>query len=215
MAGISSDDQPQRAPGEGRVTSFLKSGTGILTALATLIAAVAGLLTAFSQLGGGDSPQSAAATREAATTVLVESDAQRELRSHIPASIWPSCGAPVDEEEGSVAAFNCKYRTVVGLQYNLFASSQELEAAYREVRRRHGLAGSPSGGSCEDGPFEGVYQVARRDSGHLLCFIDDPGHVAAIVWTDSQLDVLSFAWRDDLNLAALHEAWQRGVGPDR
>ena len=57
MAGIGSDDQPKPASGDGRVTSFLKSGTGIVTALATLVAAIAGLVTALSQFGGGDSPQ--------------------------------------------------------------------------------------------------------------------------------------------------------------
>jgi len=219
MADMTNAEKSRRGSGDARLRSFLRSGTGILTAIATLAAAIAGLVTALSQFGGGGSAQpsaapAAATTPGAATTVIVESDAQRELRSRIPSSIWPTCGPPVDPEEGSVAACNCKYREIVRLQYNLFASSQELETAYEVVTRRYGLAGAPTGNSCDAGKFEGVYRVAGREAGHLLCFVDDPGHVAAIVWTDDGLDILSFAWRSDQNLPALFEAWQKGVGPD-
>ncbi len=201
------------------MVSFLKSGTGILTAIVTLIAAIAGLVTALSQFSGGPGQPAAApggtTTPGAATTVIFQSDAQRELRSHIPDSIWSTCGPPADPEEGSVAAFNCKYREIVAIQYNLFASSQELEKAYGLVKRRYGLTGAQTGKSCGAGKFEGVYRAAGRDAGHFLCFVDDPGHVAAIAWTDDGLDILSFAWRSDKNLPALFEAWQKGVGPEK
>jgi hypothetical protein len=58
-----------------------------------------------------------------------------------------------------------------------------------------------------------VFRVGGRDAGRLLCFVDEPGHVAAIVWTHDELDILSFAWRDDMKLPALFDAWQTGVGP--
>jgi hypothetical protein len=217
MADNTGAKKPSNGSGEGRLTSFLKSTTGVLTAIGALVVAIAGLVTALTQLTGGSSPRAAsppAAPPPAAATTVVENGAQRELRSHIPDSIWPTCEPPVDPEEGSVAAFNCKYREIDGLQYNLFASSQELDNAYGAVKRRYGLTGTPAGKSCDAGEFEGVYRVAGRNASRLLCFVDDPGHVAAIVWTDDDLDVLSFTWRSDKNLPALFEAWQKGVGPE-
>jgi hypothetical protein len=220
MAGTTSAKRSRRASEDGRATSFLKSTTGILTAIATLVAAVAGLLTALTQFRGDDSPPPVATPAPApsppaaATTVVVESDAQRELRSHIPDSIWPTCGPPVDEEEGSVAAFNCRHREIVGIQYNLFASATDLEAAYNAVKRRYGLTGASPDGSCEAGDFEGPYRSDGQVVGDVLCFVDREGHVAAIVWTHERLDTLSFAWRDDQNLAALFESWQNGFGPE-
>jgi hypothetical protein len=218
MTDETSAKKPSNGSGESRLTSFLKSTTGVLTAIGALVVAIAGLVTALTQIGlGGSTPHAAAppaATPPGAATTVVENGAQRELRSRIPDSILPTCGPPVDPEEGSVAAFNCKYREIDGLQYNLFASSQELDKSYGAIKRRYGLTGTPAGKSCDAGEFEGVYRVADRDAGRLLCFVDDPGHVAAIVWTDDDLDVLSFTWRSDKNLPALFEAWQKGVGPE-
>jgi hypothetical protein len=186
-----------------------------VTALAV---AIAGIVTAVSQFGGGDSSASAresttAPVAAAATNAAVEGDAQRELRSHIPSTIWLTCGVPRDPEPGAVAAFNCKYREIVGLQYNLFASTQELETDYKDVKRRYGLARSLPGKSCGAGEFEGAYRVSGRAVGHVLCFVDKPSHVASIVWTDDRLDIMSFAWRDDALLSALFESWRKGVGP--
>jgi hypothetical protein len=48
----------------------------------------------------------------------------------------------------------------------------------------------------------------------MLCFVGDDG-VAAIVWADPEVDILSFAWRDDGKLAELYDAWETGVGPER
>jgi hypothetical protein len=218
MTGGPGGEQPKPVRWDERVTSFLKSGIGILTAVATVVVAVGGIVTAVSQLGGSGSAQPAAAPSPptasgAATTVIVESDAQHELRSHVPSAIWPTCETPRDPEPTAVAAFNCRYREIVGLQYNLFASSQELESDYRTVKRRFGLAAAPKGASCDRGQFEGVYRVGGREVGHLLCFVDKQGHVASIVWTDGRLDIMAFAWRDDLKLAPLFETWQKGVGP--
>jgi hypothetical protein len=170
-----------------RWSSFLKSGTGMLTAAATLIAAVVGLVTALTQLrGDGDS-------EPAAVTTVVEGDtaAERELRSHIPAAIRPTCGPPKYPEENAVAAFNCTYREIVGLQYNLFASDADLRKAVARVNERYGK----STGQCGSRP--------------LLCFVRDG--VASIVWTDERADVLSFAWRDDGDLDALYQSWGKAI----
>lgn len=194
------------------MTAFLKSGAGVVTAITTLIVAIAGLVTAVNQFGGDSEqpPSTPTATATAGAGAALASDADTELQSHIPTAIWSSCGPPVDAEEHAAAAFNCKYRQVVGLQYNLFASAQEMEETYADIKRRYKLEGALNADSCGAGPFEGDYPLG----GHLLCFIDDPGHVAAIVWTDGDLDILSFAWRDDMNLSALYEAWQQGFGPE-
>src|SRR5881392_1264897 len=110
-----------------RWSTFLKSGTGMLTAAATLLAAIAGLVTAITQLrgdhGGGSQPN------QVTTVVQGDTDAERELRTDIPPAIRPSCGPPKDPEENAVAAFNCSYRQAVGLQYNLFASGVDLKQA--------------------------------------------------------------------------------------
>ncbi len=206
-------DQPPNPPRSNtdRLTAFLKSGTGLVTAVTAFAAAIAGLVAAVTQLGGGSAATPRTAPGGGPTTVVFQSAAQRELHSHVPRSIWPSCGPPVDPEEHAVAAFNCKYREIVGLQYNLFASSREMDHSYADVKRRYGLAGALTGRSCAAGRFEGDF----RGVGRLLCFVDDDGHVAAIVWTDRRVDILSFAWRDDKDLPALYDAWRAGnAGPD-
>ena len=198
------DDQ-QKTLSE-RATAFLQTGTGLLTAVATLLAAIAGLATAFAQLRGDDSTPAAAQS-----VALVPGDpSDEQLMSHIPASLRSTCRRSTDAEAGSVAAFNCNSRRVVNLQYNLFPSKSELVAGYDEVKRRYGLAADTPGESCREGRFEGEYVPG----GSLLCFVDDDG-VAAIVWSDDELDILTFAWRDDGNLPALYDAWREGVGPAR
>ena len=172
---------------KSRFTSFLQTGTGMVTAVATLIAAVAGLATAVTQLrGGSDSgPEPGGVT----TIVSADTSAERELRAHVPAAIRDTCGAPKDPEENSVAAFNCTYREIVGLQYNLFASDADLERGITRVQSRYG-----SRHECGTKP--------------LLCFVKDG--TASIVWTEDP-DVLAFAWRDDGNLDALYESWSKSI----
>jgi hypothetical protein len=172
-----------------RLTAFLQSGTGIVTAVATLIAAIAGLVTVVTQLGGGDDKSG---SEPGGVTTLVANDtaAERELRAQIPASIRPTCGPPKDPEENAVAAFNCTYREIVNLQYNLFASTADLQAGVARVKERYGSDSH----ECGTKP--------------LLCFVRDG--VAAIVWTKNP-DILSFAWRDDGNLDALYESWNDAI----
>jgi hypothetical protein len=190
--------------GESRFKTFLTSGPGLITAAATFIAAVTGLITALTQLGDGDSasPAEKQAGPTPATVTEALDPSERELRSRIP-------------EPEAIAAVNCRYRAVVGLQYNLFASATELEAGYEDVKRRYGLTGTLDGDSCAAGPFEGEYRAGNRVAGRLLCFVSEDDGVAAIVWTDRLLDIMSFAWRDDGELAALFDAWADGVGPER
>jgi hypothetical protein len=195
---------------EPRAKSFLKSTTGLVTAAATLLAAIAGLITAFTQIGGGHStaggtPGTTSTTTTTAPLVL-EDTSVRELYSHVPASIQPTCTRPKYPEETAAASMNCSYRYLIGLQYNLFASSSELEADYRDVKKRFGVTPKRTG-SCAQGPFEG-----RFGGGHLLCFVQSDG-TASIVWTTPKLQIMSFAWREDGKLPALYDAWQQGFGP--
>ena len=191
-----------------RATAFLKTGTGLITAVATLLVAITGLITAFTQLGGRHEAQVSTVAVETAGVPADETDAQ--LWSHIPASLRSTCRRSTgdEDEEGSVAAYNCMYRRIVGLQYNLFPSSGDLDDGYADVRERYGVAGS--GSSCESGDFEGKY----KGDGSMLCFVGEDG-VAAIVWSDPEVDILSFAWRDDGKLPELYDAWKSGVGPER
>jgi len=172
-----------------RFTSFLQTGTGMVTAAATLIGAIAGLVTAVTHLTGGDEKRSA---EPAGVTTIVANDtpAQRELRARIPAAIRPSCGPPKDPEENAVAAFNCTYREIVGLQYNLFASHADLQQGIARVQQRYG---------------RGSHECGTKP---LLCFVRDG--VASIVWTEGS-DILSFAWRDDGKLDALYESWNEAI----
>jgi hypothetical protein len=193
---------------EPRVKSFLKSTTGIVTAAATLLAAIAGLITALTQIGGGHSTAAGTpgTTSPTTTGLVLEDAAARELYSHVPASIQPTCTRPTNPEETAAAAINCSYRYLIHLQYNLFASSSELEADYRDVKKRFGVTPKRTG-SCAHGPFEG-----RFAGGHVLCFVDS-NNTASIVWTTPKLQIMSFAWRDDGKLPALYDAWQQGFGP--
>jgi hypothetical protein len=174
-----------------RMTAFLQSGTGLITAVATLIAAIVGLVTLVTQLTGGDGGEKFSSDSGGAPT-LVNNDtpAQRELRARIPATIQPTCGAPKDPEENAVAAFNCTYREIVNLQYNLFASSADLQQGIASVKDRYGSDSH----ECGTKP--------------LLCFVRDG--TASIIWTEGS-DILSFAWRDDGNLDALYESWNNAI----
>jgi hypothetical protein len=188
-----------------RASAFLQTGTGLVTAVATLLVAVTGLVTAVTQLGGEDGGEAPAA---APVTVSAESDpSDAELLSRIPPALRSTCRRSTDAESGSISAFNCTYRRIVGLQYNLFPSSADLEDAYEEAKSRYEVGGS--GKSCAAGDFVGDY----GDGGEMLCFVGDD-RVAAIVWSDPAVDVLSFAWRDDGKLPELYDAWRSGVGPD-
>src|SRR4051794_34321418 len=124
------------APPEGRMsrlTAFLQSGTGLITAVAALIAAIVGLATLVTQIGGGDDKPSSA---QGGVTTVVGNDtpSQQELRAAIRAPIRPTCGPPKDPEENAVAAFNCTYRVIVNLQYNLFASKADLQRGIERVK---------------------------------------------------------------------------------
>jgi hypothetical protein len=193
-----------------RAAAFLQTGTGLITAVATLLVAVTGLVTAVTQLRGGeekDVSEAVAGTGPVVTGVPAD-EADAELWSRIPAGLRTTCRRSTDQEAGAISAYNCTYRRVVGLQYNLFASTGELEDGFAEVKERYGVRGS--GATCADGEYEGPY----RGSGTMLCFVGDDG-VAAVVWTDPEVDILSFSWRNDGKLAELYDAWKTGVGPER
>jgi hypothetical protein len=191
-----------------RTTDFLKTGTGLITAVATLLVAVTGLVTAITQFGGKDDTQPDAAAPVASTGVPAdETDAL--LWSHIPESLRSTCRRSTDQEAGAISAYNCTWRRVVGLQYNLFTSTPELADGFEDVRQRYRLENA-DGASCPDGNFEGPYEPG----GQMVCFVGDDG-VASIVWTDVELDIMTFAWRDDGKLDALYDAWTEGVGPER
>jgi hypothetical protein len=177
----------------------------MVAAAASLVVAIAGLVTALSRFGGDEEPGATAATRAA---TFQEDATDAELRSHIPAALRQTCTRSTDAEPAAVAAFNCKYRRIVGLQYNLFASPAELRTAYQDVKGRYGLDRASAEGSCAQGYFEGDY----RGRGSMLCFVDST--VASIVWTDDDLEILTFAWRNDGLLPELFDAWKAGVGPE-
>lgn len=197
----------EKKPLSERAGAFLQTTTGLVTGVAALLAAIVGLVTAIAQLRGDDT-EPAAVTQPIASVPGDPSDEQ--LLSYIPPAFHSTCRRSTDAEPGAVSAFNCTHRRIVGLQYNLFSSETELAAGFEEVKARYGLAGETPGGSCAEGRFEGEYVPG----GSLICFVGEDG-VAAIVWTDDELDVMTFAWRDDGNLRALYDAWREGVGPVR
>lgn len=111
-----------------------------MTALATLLVAIAGLVAAVKHLGvaSGGSKVGAVATEATSSSFA---DYPPDLRSAIPAKILPTCHpsrGPGHPEETAVAAANCTYREVVNLQYNLFASDVELRQDVANVRKRWG-----------------------------------------------------------------------------
>ena len=104
----------------------------MLTAAAALLAAIAGLVTAVTQLRGDHRSSEAAAVT---TVVAGDTAAERELRSHIPPAIRPTCGPPKYPEENAVAAFNCSYREIVGLQLSFaWRDDGNLDALYESWR---------------------------------------------------------------------------------
>jgi hypothetical protein len=198
----SSPDSPRESKA-ARTTAFLKSGTGLVTATTALIVAIGGFLTAIGKLDGGDDQPPAKTATPASTGTSLH-----RVRSYVPSGIADSCGASDAPEDGSTAALDCSTEGVDGIQYNLFASASTMARAY--ARQRHKLGGDRSG--CANGTFDGEYVVDGRRRGRLLCFVHHPGE-AAIVWTNDDLKVLSFAWRDDEDPEALYEAWKPGLGP--
>jgi hypothetical protein len=173
-----------------RFTTFLKTTTGMVTALATLLVAVGGLVTAARHLGGDSAaPQAAAVTVQ--TTASGYTVYPPELRSAIPAGILPTCGRAKYPEETAIAATNCTYREVVNLQYNLFASDVELRQDVASVRKR----------------FGDKHECGAKPT---FCFVQDNGE-ADIVWIDEAKRIMGFAYRDDGNLDALYESWKEIV----
>jgi hypothetical protein len=186
------------------VTTFLKSGTGLVTAATTLIVAVGGLVTAVHKLSGDEAKPAAV---KGSVTGAAPATPRDRLRSYIPASF--ECKRSGEPEDGSLVALDCGTDGVDGIQYNLFPSADAMTRAYE--RQRPKLTGDPSAG-CAKGSFEGDYVVKGERRGRLLCFVHHPGE-AAIVWTDDELRVLTFAWRDDEDPGALYDAWKPGLGP--
>jgi hypothetical protein len=190
-----------------------------VTAATALIAAIAGLVTAFSQFTGDSTPPPAAPATSAGTdtsAAVMDSDPQRWLRSHVPSSIRASCGPSEAPEEGAAASDECIYPEMKGIQYNLYASTGQMERTYERVKGDYQDARAWTGDSCGAGAYEGDYRDGDRAVGHRLCFLyyEKGRRKSAIVWTDNRVNILSFAWREDTNLAALVDAWDTGVGPD-
>jgi hypothetical protein len=167
-----------------RFTTFLKTTTGIVTAITTLVVASAGLVTAVRHVGsdsGGS--QGAALTVTTGSGYAVDP----ALRSAIPDGVLPTCGEAEYPEETAIAATNCRYHKVVKLQYNLFASDVDLRQNIAKVRKQYG----------------DKHECGKKP---LLCFVKTDGE-ADIVWVDPNNTVMGFAWRDDGNLPALYESW--------
>ena len=172
---LRTEEKPSLA---ARATDFLKTGTGLITAVATLLVAVTGLVTAITQLGGMTTTQprfSGFGGSDGLDGVPAdETDAL--LWSHIPELLRSTCRRSTDQEAGAISAYNCTWRRIVGLQYNLFTSTPELADGFEDVRQRYGLE-NPDGASCPDGNFEGptspaaewcassVTTASRRSSG--------------------------------------------------
>ena len=174
-----------------RITNFLKTTTGMVTALATLLVAIGALVTAARQLrgDGGDAHPPAVTETTSGTGYTVYPP---ELRAAIPASVLPTCGRAKYPEETAIAATNCTYREVVNLQYNLFASDVELRQDVESVRKR----------------FGDKHECGTKPT---FCFVQDNGE-ADIVWIDEPKRIMGFAFRDDGNLDALYESWKEIAG---
>ncbi len=196
------------------MTTFLKSGTGLVTAATTLVIAVGGLLTAVSKLNGGEAKPAAVKGSPTVAAVSPSRSPRTELRSHIPAAILPKCGRPENAEPGAAAATNCSDGNGVNLQYNLFASPSAVRDDYARVKGAFGVNDLNASSCAQDG-FEGDFERGGQPVGRLLCFVDrgEGKNWASIVWTDEGRQIVAFAYRKDPDQKALYDAFQTGFGP--
>jgi hypothetical protein len=73
----------------------------------------------------------------------------------------------------------------------------------------------PEGGSCSDGPNSGTYTINEAEAGRVACAPNEEDGGIAMVWTDTQLNVLSAGLMGGVDYAALFAWWENEAGPDR
>ena len=195
--------------------SFWTTGAGIVTALATLLTAVAGLIVALGQVGviGGTSQQPAApppppASAQPAASGGSDAD-ERRLLEHVPAAIRDDCGTTAYHGDRALAAVDCSEADVSDLHYELFASRADLDEHWAE--RRDAAGGAD--GDCERGEAGESEYTRDGDSvaGDLVCY---EGHGKGwLEWTHEPTLVYAYASRSDRDLAALYAWWLDVPGP--
>jgi hypothetical protein len=194
--------------------SFWTTGAGIVTALATLLTAAAGLIVALGQVGviGGGSQASVAPPPPAPVQPAAAggSDAdERRLLEHVPVGIRADCGTTAYHGEQALAAVDCSQADVSDLHYELFASKADLEEHWA-VRRN--AAGGADGDCARGEAGESEY---TRDGdgvvGDLVCY-EGEGK-SWLEWTHEPTLVYAYAARSGGDLAALHAWWADVPGP--
>ncbi|MEO7117568.1 MAG: hypothetical protein ABIZ34_01205 [Candidatus Limnocylindrales bacterium] len=134
-----------------------------------------------------------------------------DLLQHVPAEFRADCGPADDAPDTAVAGVKCERAgTASEAGYAQFASTAEMDAKFDETILPMGLGS----GSCNDGPATGGYTIGGDPAGRVACFPDESGPIA-IIWTDTELDIMSVGTRTDLDYSALFDWWNDEAGPIR
>lgn len=132
------------------------------------------------------------------------------LLDHIPPETLENCREPVVEE--NYIDLQCPMpdgSDIDFVAYTLAADGTTFQRLY-EVHTEDYISTSDIGACPDDIPSERTYTVGGETIGRLACYVADEGY-AALVWTDDRLQIVSYASRDDGDIAAVYDWW---VGPE-
>lgn len=112
-----------------------------------------------------------------------------ELLAHVPELFRETCTESPISDDG-VAILHC-YLQVEGVgvelaQYQVFATNEQMDAAYQEAVDQYGVE---SEGNCESGPNETTWSIGEDSFGRVQCAPQQVG--IRFDWTDSRLSILS------------------------
>jgi serine protease Do len=140
--------------------------------------------------------------------------ADEDLLAHIPEAFADGC-APDELLTDVIASLRCEPASGADIVwYDLYESDARMFETYAAHRTNRELEDT---GDCSTGPAESGYTLTIGDqelSGEhwrYLCYVADDG--AWVEWTDPDLRILSYAFREDDDWAGLYQFWSNNAGP--
>ena len=192
-------------------------GSGERQRLVTISLAVVASLV----LAGVVAAPAAARVRSTEGWTLTQIEAARELITHVPDAIRPSCsfeslvhkpgGSAVDR--GLVADVRCRVapgEAADALNLLQFDTQEHLQSAYQDRLAREGAVARPD--ACDG---DASYTVNGQHTGRSFC---SPGDSTAIIYTYEPLLVLGFLnapSNGSADIPGLVAFWNDSAGPNR
>lgn len=152
------------------------------------------------------------ATTSSSSSPTVEPDPRQRLLGHVPPHLRSTCTLE-DGTAPALAVASCPAdEGKILATYFLYADPEAMENAYQGFAAEADI--EPNSGRCSDEetwPSESSYSVSGEPAGRVLCmqFSDAP----TIYWTDTRLNILTWAFHFDGDAQRLYEFWELEAGP--